>query len=322
MPSATSTVRGTQLPPDQEFWQRYSPHHEFPLSGVSSVAIHVLALVLLFFLGRLLVDMLTDSKTPLRELGVVVLPPGGGGGNPKGVGNGPGALPIEDVGANEPESNTTPPDQKRPQLNVPPIVPLPPDEKGDPVLEEAARARQKLRDIIRGHGKKGPGRDGGPGKEKDTGTRDKTGPGDGDIRLARMDRWVMVFDTSGGDDYARQLHGLDAIIVIPRAGNQYFRVRDLSHRPAELEKVDIESIKRIYWEDNKRESIAPLCLALGIRPVPGYVIAFFPEELERKLLKIELQYKGLREDQIKRTRFKVRKMGGGYEPVVVDQKAI
>src|SRR6266851_429784 len=118
MPSATSTFRGTQLPPDQEFWQRYSPHHEFPLSGVSSVAIHVLALVLLFFLGRYLVDMLADSMQPLRELGVVVLP-GGGGGNPNGVGNGPGgepaALPIENVGDKTPDNDTTaPPDRKRP----------------------------------------------------------------------------------------------------------------------------------------------------------------------------------------------------------------
>ena len=80
-------------------------------------------------------------------------------------------------------------------------------------------------------------------------------------------------------------------------------------------------IGRIHWTDDKRESLAPLCAALGIRPVPDHVLAFFPADLERKLLRMELQYKGQREGQIKGTRFKVRKTAGGYESVVIDQKA-
>ena len=76
-----------------------------------------------------------------------------------------------------------------------------------------------------------------------------------------------------------------------------------------------------YWVDEKRESITPLCMALGIRPTPDHVVAFFPEELEKKLLKLELQYRGRREDDIYETRFKVRKTASGYEPIVIEQKA-
>src|SRR3982750_431601 len=31
-------------PPDEKFWQRHSPHQEFPLSGVATVLIHLLVL--------------------------------------------------------------------------------------------------------------------------------------------------------------------------------------------------------------------------------------------------------------------------------------
>jgi hypothetical protein len=136
-----------------------------------------------------------------------------------------------------------------------------------------------------------------------------------------MDRWVLVFDTYSGDDYARQLHALGAILAIPRENKQYAIIGDLSKRPAVAELGDITAIQRIWWEDNKHESIGPLCSALGIKPIPAYVVAFFPESLERKLLKIELQYQDLREHQIKETRFKIRKTADGYEPVVVSQKA-
>jgi hypothetical protein len=61
-------------------------------------------------------------------------------------------------------------------------------------------------------------------------------------------------------------------------------------------------------------------MALGIKPVPDHVVAFFPEKLEHRLLEIELAYKGLKEDDIFETKFNVRKVGGGYEPVVVEQK--
>src|SRR5262245_52595677 len=35
-------------PPEERFWQRYSPHYEFPISSVSSLAIHVLIGLTLF----------------------------------------------------------------------------------------------------------------------------------------------------------------------------------------------------------------------------------------------------------------------------------
>jgi hypothetical protein len=319
------------VPPEEEFWKRYSPHHEFPLSSVSSVAIHILAIVLIAIVAYWLLG--PDKRSPLKEIGIVVV--GGGGGNPNAAGAGPGGplAEVENVG-NENIDAPKAQETKREQLKAP----LPPIEAMPETKDESAReliraageavqsqakinkdAQEKLRRSV-GYGQGGPGRDGGRDRGQDTGKGNEKGAGDGSKRYERTLRWVMVFDTYNGDDYANQLNGLGAILAIPRKDNQYQVIRDLKRRPAALLDEDIEQIKRIYWVDDKRESITPLCMALGINPVPDHVVAFFPQELENRLLSLELKYKGLKEHEIYETRFKVRKTAGGYEPVVVDQK--
>jgi hypothetical protein len=324
----------TLVPPEEEFWKHYSPHHEFPLSTVASIAIHILALGLLAFLGYLLLSG-QDKRKPLTEIGIVVV--GGGGGNPLAQGEGPGGeltRPLdEDVGPENTDAPKTTDPTPREKLNatLPRLDLLPPKDDstreliqnaGDAVRAQSLinkDAQEKLRRSV-GYGQGGPGRDGGRDRGTDSGKGSVKGPGDGNKRYERTLRWVMVFDTYNGDDYANQLSGLGAILAIPRDNNQYRIIRDLKRRPAQLLDEDIEKIKRIYWVDDKRESITPLCLALGVNPTPDHVVAFFPERLENQLLSLETKYKGLKEEQIYETRFKVRKTAGGYEPVVVDQK--
>jgi hypothetical protein len=335
MPSGVTSVRAPVAPPEEQFWQRYSPHHEFPLSTISSIAIHAFVLLMLFLLGKLLFEILQNPSPPLREFPIIVGDGGGRGAPDGGDQRGPG-IPgndgqVEDRGnAKKTEPAAGPEPRPRLDPNTIPIIPLTPKEPGDPLLEPARRAveeskrindetKRRLRKAL-GSGSKDKGL-GGSDKGNDTGVGKDPGPGTGELRRERMDRWEMVFDTYSGEDYARQLAGLGAILAIPRGtADEYDIIYDLSKRPVQLKRDDIGSIHRIWWEDRKRDSIAPLCSALGITPVPGHIVAFFPEELERKLLKIELQYNGLREEQIKETRFKIRKTAGGYEPVVVEQR--
>ena len=292
MLSATAPVRGS-LPPEEKFWQRYSPHHEFSLSSASSVAIHILALIMVLLVGRLVYGMMSDTKTPLIEVPVTIEPPGGGGGNPLGVGNAPGGpvdnQQIEDVRDPKPaRENANIPENKRPRLdNLPPLVPPANKDDGDrelfenakKTLEQASRIHQETLKQLRnnfGKGVRGPGSGGGADKGKDTGTGDKEGPGTGQERLERMDRWVLVFDTYSGEDYARQLHALGAILAIPRENKQYAIIRDLGKRPAVAELGDITAIQRIWWEDNKHESIGPLCSALASSRPPIMWSRFSP----------------------------------------------
>jgi hypothetical protein len=46
-----------------------------------------------------------------------------------------------------------------------------------------------------------------------------------------------------------------------------------------------------------------------------------PPELEDKLFKLELDYRGLKEEDIYETRFRIRRTPHGYEPEVIDQRS-
>jgi hypothetical protein len=340
MPTATPSKSRLLTPPEEQFWQRYSPHHEFPLSSATSIALHILAIALLALLGWWIAKMTTGDKTALSDVPVVVTPGDGGGSGPGPGGDQGGQGSGQDIEETGPKSDVQskpqvePPRPKLPREDGTPLSPLPPaapDEEARRLIAEgqaSVNESRRLDEETRRKLKEALGRGGRPGRGKSM--RDGDGPGGPGIgtieeRVERMGRWVMVFETYSGDDYAQQLAGLDAIVAVPmRSGGKvsYAIIHDLNARPARLDRdQDLAEIKRVWWEDTKRESIAPLCLALGIRPAPDHLIAFFPESLERKLLKLELQHRALREDQIKETRFKVRKTANGYEPVVIDQKA-
>ena len=129
----------------------------------------------------------------------------------------------------------------------------------------------------------------------------------------------MTFNTRDGNDYLRQLQSLKAILAIKNADGQYLVFEDLRRRPAvPVVKPDLKDINRIYWIDDRPESVKSLARALGIEP-PSQFIAFFPIGLEQELLNKELDYQHLAEDQIHDTRFQVRRAGAAYHPFVVEQ---
>ena len=79
-PPAANPIR-MLVPPDEKFWKRYSPHNEAPLSGISSFALHLLAIPLLlirdYISGALVLQFLLEpfpgmyvaSAVPLGVLG-------------------------------------------------------------------------------------------------------------------------------------------------------------------------------------------------------------------------------------------------------------
>jgi hypothetical protein len=130
----------------------------------------------------------------------------------------------------------------------------------------------------------------------------------------------MRFNTLNGNDYRRQLAGLGAILAFPQSDGSYMIYEDLSKTPAKGKIQDLGSIKRIFWVDEKKDSIRSLASAMDV-PVPdGPIVAFFPPELEAELLRKELAFKGKKEEDIKETQFKInRGSGGKYVPEVVEQ---
>src|SRR5437899_2494500 len=75
------------VPPDEQFWQRYSPHYEFPLSGVSSFALHLLVVGLAALVAMIVIPQFEKPPMELDE----VTWDGGGGGSAEGIGTGPGS---------------------------------------------------------------------------------------------------------------------------------------------------------------------------------------------------------------------------------------
>ena len=103
---------------------------------------------------------------------------------------------------------------------------------------------------------------------------------------------------------------------------EYLVIEDLSRRPVVARLRNISDINRMFWIDDKADAVEPLFRVLGYEKIPSYFIAFFPVELERELLKKELEYRNLPENKIEETKFQIRHGGSkGYEAVVTSQEA-
>src|SRR5437773_917175 len=99
------------VPPEEQFWQRYSAHNEAPLSGVSSTVLH--ALILLLILGVGWVQSFIQADEQLRPVPIIparLSEQEGPGGRDKGngpdvPGNGREAGPAPKGNADEPPAD-------------------------------------------------------------------------------------------------------------------------------------------------------------------------------------------------------------------------
>jgi hypothetical protein len=325
---------------DERFWKRYSPHGELPLSGAGSFALHALVLGFLILWGLYLYSFFTK---PSRSLPVesVRLDLGGGGGSPRGEGDEKGIGHGREAVANAQE-NPQPGNKEeapaRPELTPTEVKDLSLKfdnetvrviQKGPDSMKAFARlndsVRRKLSDGLNpGKGRGGSGSGGGKGTG--AGPGEGAGRGEGKLNLSkrekRMLRWRIIFNTRTGEEYMRQLRGLEAILAIPVKEGQppeYKIVRDLTKRPAQLLDEDLSQIKRIYWIGDDPRNVQEVMNVLQLRLRPSHFVVFLPLKLEDELFKLERAYKGLEEDQIYETRFRIVESGGTFRPEVIEQ---
>ncbi len=305
--------------PEVKFWKRYSPHYELPLSSALSILLHTLLVGLLLLVGILVVR--SRDTAPL-ETGILAIGDGPGDGGEGGAG---GAVPQRREagrGMNPAAIEPGAPINSGKALEAPQPKPiqLPKDDSGQRIIGEAERAvghltkkTQELRErLLNQRGVPGsPGPPGGGAKGPSTGRMDS--------RTRHMDRWVLTFETRDGFDYLRQLETLGAILAVPLEGDRFLVIRNLKHRPARGEIENAAAIQRIFWIDDKPESVRSLARALQLERVPGHIVAFFPDALEEELLRKELAFRNRREEEIRKTYFRLERHGGRFEPVVVDQ---
>jgi hypothetical protein len=317
--------------PEDQFWETYSPHYEFPISMVASIALHVLfvGLLVMYLLGHF------DSKAKRQPMEIGVAAGNEDGDNQEeGAAGGGSALKDE---IKQDKLNTAKQDIQK--LDLPQVVKqvasvLP--ELNEEDLQEQVKVSdnmqamtkaldEQLRNALVKNLRDKPGN--GPGKGK-TGTGPGAGPaGDPNGRPAQLVRWTIRFDTYGtdlksmGDDYLRQLAGLGAWIALPIPGNktQVRLIKDLNKR-GQGEVVNNDDIEaRMFFTDNQAESREKVALALNLPEIPPFFLAMFPLEREDEMRMLEKQRLGGKKlDQVKQTYFRIDFVGGKYKFRVED----
>jgi hypothetical protein len=339
---SAAAAQRSLVPPEEQFWHRYSPHHEFPLSSITSFVLHALIIGLLLLIGAVIVWTGQDKQNDPVRLGSVRFEGGGGGGSPEGTSeDGPGAARAsksEDVQPSKPggaapevrsdtsSANLQDPSRSPGRLEVPEVKDGAQARQSTEINfgeigEKARRAQEDIkRQLTKGRGGSGSGGGKDTGKDKGRGSRVGSGKDLAEKRDERQKRWKLNFTTRNPQDYVRQMEFFKATIVIPTAGGGYAVAvdRGTQLRPPRVQ--DISTIEGVFWVDDKPESVKRMCAGLGIHEALPWFAAFFPEDFERDLLRKELEFRGKREEQINETRFNVVSSGGGYQVVVASQQ--
>jgi hypothetical protein len=330
--------------PDEQFWLRYSPHGELPLSTASSIALHVLGFGLLLLVGCWLIA----EPAPFEpKVGAVLLDEpiaSGGGARPDGAPqvtepSGPHAVPVDtghktDTAAGEPA-------KKFDQLTAPgPSAVEGPDDARRRITESTSPtnlkatealfnlASKKVGPVKSPKGDGGNNGTGGKGDGPGNGVGDGPGPGNSTAALTqrqkRNNRWTMHFATTSAHDYLAQLEGIGAVLAVPTATGTIEEevqslklIKDLHKRPAELVPLDNESINKIHWWDEDPRSVRDMMQLLGLSLRPNRFCAFIPLKIEDELYNLETAArKGRPEEDVMRTHFDLRKSGSEYRPVL------
>jgi hypothetical protein len=315
------------VPPEEKFWEKYSPHHEFPLSTVGSVALHIAAVVLFLAALWLLARMTFHDRWAVPVRAAVVM---GDGDGVDGAGSG-GGQPKENV-----DPGAVPQERNIPEAQLKDTV----DELKDflpqvPSAEEGLRPqdlpsvrgitamsddlRRKLLDGA--SGRKGSGDQKGTGPSGAEGVGSGT-TGDPTSAAARSVRWELDFKTRDARDYLDQLAVMKAVLVIPQPPDwKTARVyRNLKGRTIG-EPFNKNELPGVYFvsEDDDPAGVAR---ELGLSFKPGYFIAFFPPDVAEELAAKERAYRGRKESEIFSTTFSILIRDGKYHVAVSNQKPI
>lgn len=288
-----------QAPPDEQFWQRYSPHHEFSLSSAGSIAVHIGLFALFIVAMWLMAEYAVTHGTPVPIRTLTVSDDNGNGNGVPGQGgpqqNLADPLPPE-------KAKDFPPDIK---LILPPIPPL----AGQGLRPDQLATVRDLPKIAKGTRDQLPGGKSG---------KDGVGPGPGS-GAARALRWELIFRTADGSDYLAQLAVMKAKIAVPTPPDwkEYKVFKDLTHPVAEP--FNREELPALFFIDGEADSAGRLANALGLDYSPPNFIAFFPKEIEEELAAKERAFANRKESEIFSTKFKILVRDGKPSIAVVEQ---
>lgn len=297
-----SAPRGPLTPPGEQFWKRYSPHYEFPLSSLGSLAMHVAFVAAFVGLLWLLARFTISEKTPVPMHAMTVV-----GTN---TDEGPLAQQVDAL----PERKEAVSLETRREVaaewhdSLPPVRDLDPGLRPEdlPSIIRAANLSDELRkalagakQVVPGTGKAGAG---------------KVGPSSSTSRACR---WELVFNTKDGKDYVAQLAVMKAALLMTRDGKAFSVYKDLSHPKAEAFRR--EELPELHFIDDDAESVGKVAKVLGLDYAPKSFIAFFPKDIEEELAAKEKAFRNRKESEIFSTKFRILIRDGKPSITVIDQ---
>jgi hypothetical protein len=148
------------------------------------------------------------------------------------------------------------------------------------------------------------------------------GPGPG----GRPRNWEIYFQKGATLDlYARQLDYFGIEIGIVKKDSKIDYAFHLANpKPDTRSITEAYKNEKRYWlrwtQGDLEQADRELAERAGLDPGSGWLLKFVPLETERKLWTLEQTQAGQeRSKSIKRTRFGVRTVGGGFEFYVIDQ---
>ena len=349
MSQATQTRKTPLLPPDEQFWERYSPHHEFPLASVTSLLIHGLAIGIMV-LGGLWYLLARESETHKPPTMDVVQLAGGDGleglagdtsvqGDPKG--NLTEVVPLQ---PNNTQAELAPiksnnlKEAPRVELELPEVGPM--DIKTDlesalaKLAKEAADQATKEPTAVKKIAMPGVGLTkgnsnqtniGGPGKGAKGVGSGKGGVSGRNKTKAEIYASRWHFDISGsGKDHANKLAAVGVTLAVYHPNGQYLFVQDLRRRPVDLQPGNLEKFKdAVQWENTNPGSLYNLARELKLPYIPAKVVMLLPRDREEKMADEEFRFAksaGRNPQEIRITFFDFRLQNGVYEPVILKQE--
>jgi hypothetical protein len=337
-----STQTAPQLPPDEKFWQRYSPHHEMPLSGMTSLFAHALVVGVLLFAGYLVSLRWHGEADKPPRMDVVMIE--GGPGDLEGIG-GPEGLPgqserTELTPSVAPERPMTAVESSPLQFDDAPTVELfvpaetrPSETKDslseqlDKIAKEASQAVAAKKTAAGTNNPKGVGGKGGigdapgPGKGK-TGTGKGLGGPPGKLTQQQIYAWRWRFELLGsGKEHADKLAAVGVVLVVPDQQGQFWIIRDFRRRPVNLQKENVEKYRdAVTWKNTDQRSMFELARELQLPFVPQFVVMLLPKDREQQMARAEAAFaQQQRRDLLKvqATHFDFLLRGDSFEPVVL-----
>ena len=135
-------------------------------------------------------------------------------------------------------------------------------------------------------------------------------------RARRGQRWRMT-----GEMSPLILARLGMILAVPEPDGRYLVVAGPEEGPSKGKVHALDRSKYLAWE-YKPEGVRNVAKALGLKDRPDRILLFFSEELENRLLRLELDFADRKEEDIGETVFVVLSLGGQrYVVRVSSQKA-